>query len=75
MYGYSMNLDANSLRDSITLMTEEKTLTVQIDEKIKTKGKLGFSIVTVFSATTFFSDISLLKKATEPQNTSSRLLS
>lgn len=44
MYGYSMNLDANSLRDSITLMTEEKTLTVQIDEKESSVRKLAYEL-------------------------------
>lgn len=44
MYGYSMNLDANSLRDTITLMTEDKTLEVQIDEKESSVRKLAYEL-------------------------------
>jgi len=44
MYGYRLNLDANSLRDSITLMTEKKELTVQIEEQESSVRKLAYEL-------------------------------
>lgn len=44
MYGYSLNLDANSLRDSITLMREDMSLEVHIDEKESKVRKLAYEL-------------------------------
>lgn len=44
MYGYSTNLDANSLRDSITLMREDMTLEVRIEEQESNVRKLAYEL-------------------------------
>jgi hypothetical protein len=44
LYGYRINLDANSLRDSITLMNQDKLLHVLIDEKESSVRKLAYEL-------------------------------
>lgn len=66
MYGYSMNLDANSLRDSITLMTEDKALEVQIDEKESSVRKLAYELRSIDDDVLLDSD-SMLALETDEQ--------
>lgn len=44
MYGYSTNLSADSLRDSITLMREDMELEVRIDERESNVRKLAYEL-------------------------------
>lgn len=67
MHGYRLNLDVGSLRDSMTPMSQEQKLTVQIDEKESGVRKLAYELRSLDEGALLDSD-SMLALETDEKN-------